>query len=361
MKGRIIRLDKQIDTGTQARSKNAQVFTEKQVIRHLKDQLPCFPIHNVESPILRAFAARTRAAGRWTKESVQEAASEFLIPSGTKILVVFPELFYRDILFAYPEFQVIEKDEKQPEKSKVVGVKSPCPFCKTNKSVRFLKWECQQQVSTPRRVMDVDALPIFLASPRMECLNEECVGAVPKGTFDDDGNLLDENGDVALTKSKFIKWNRSVHKSKIHSFILASKSAFSQCPEDIKGLHASHCYGLATDDAPQMCAAPKLAQDVLDASKTLSGMARTLKNHYSVVQEAAAREHQTFVKTCGEAKKPPSDIVPLLFRAPELPDIMWPEPEEHGGKCQEFKGSHVEGVSRRPASMGRDEFYHPAG
>jgi len=73
--GRIIRLDKQVDIGTNVRSKNAQVYTEKQIMRHLKDHLPCFPIHNVESPIIRAFAARNRTQGRWTKASVQEAAS----------------------------------------------------------------------------------------------------------------------------------------------------------------------------------------------------------------------------------------------------------------------------------------------
>jgi hypothetical protein len=151
----------------------------------------------------------------------------------------------------------------------------------------------------------VDALPIFLASPRLECRNNECVGAEPKGTFDDEGNLLDENGNVATTKrSKRTKWNRNVQKGKGHSFILASDRAFLQYPDDVKGLCASHCYGLATDDAPQIHAAPKLAQDVLDTSKTISAMAQTLENHFSVMCETTAHEHQIFVKVHGKESQP---------------------------------------------------------
>lgn len=67
---------------------------------------------------------------RWNAAAMKKAASEFEVPDGSKIVIIWPEVFDRDILLRYPQFCKKTADSKS-------GVLTPCPWCKTNKFVKF--------------------------------------------------------------------------------------------------------------------------------------------------------------------------------------------------------------------------------
>ncbi len=75
----------------------------------------------------------TAVSGSWTEVSMKKAASEFEVPAGTKFLLVFPDIFDRDILLEHEsyKFDFVDKDG-----GKHVGVKTPCPWCNTNEFVK---------------------------------------------------------------------------------------------------------------------------------------------------------------------------------------------------------------------------------
>jgi hypothetical protein len=66
---------------------------------------------------------------KWTIDSMKKAAAEFEVPEDTKILLIFPEVFDRDILLKDPRYTVNNMGRK--------GVKTPCPWCLSNKLVKF--------------------------------------------------------------------------------------------------------------------------------------------------------------------------------------------------------------------------------
>ena len=65
---------------------------------------------------------------RWSRENMEKAVMEFEVPAGTRLVLIFPEIFERDILLQDPKFHVKYTDKSGRQQ---VGVKTPCPWCKS--------------------------------------------------------------------------------------------------------------------------------------------------------------------------------------------------------------------------------------
>jgi hypothetical protein len=62
----------------------------------IKESFPCYPLVNIPNPSVRALEVKDGM--RWTEESVWCAREYFYVPSGTQLLVLFPDVFNRDLL-----------------------------------------------------------------------------------------------------------------------------------------------------------------------------------------------------------------------------------------------------------------------
>jgi hypothetical protein len=105
------------------------VLTERHVHAHIKEKFPSYPLLEVENPALRALSVKGDL--QWTEESIWEASNCFYIPTGTIVLVVYPDFFVREILSQYANFVKRNPDGTQ-------GIMTPCPFCKTNQNTSHL-------------------------------------------------------------------------------------------------------------------------------------------------------------------------------------------------------------------------------
>jgi hypothetical protein len=98
-------------------------------------------MHTVSSPEVRALAHKVEnplttvfGVSPWSEEQKQLDAKEFEVPSGTQILLMFPEIFDRDILLKDLKFHCKYTDIKGKPQT---GVKTPCPWCNSNAHVVF--------------------------------------------------------------------------------------------------------------------------------------------------------------------------------------------------------------------------------
>ena len=70
---------------------------------------------------------------KWTASTLQKAAKEFEVPTGTKFLEINPDVHDRDILSRYPKYRKTTWfTDKKGRKSKIEGIQTPCPYCLTN-------------------------------------------------------------------------------------------------------------------------------------------------------------------------------------------------------------------------------------
>lgn len=95
--------------------------------QRLQRELPANP-HFVAHPRVRA-KSHVSAGKFWTDQDMKKARDEFYIPAETKVIVICPELYDRDLLR--------KSDAHRTTKG---GLMSPCPKCKTNYYVRIHKW-----------------------------------------------------------------------------------------------------------------------------------------------------------------------------------------------------------------------------
>ena len=58
----------------------------------------------------------------WNEIEMAQAAHEFEVPACLKVVLVIPELFHCDVLLNHNTYKCVDG-----------GVKTPCPWCGTNK------------------------------------------------------------------------------------------------------------------------------------------------------------------------------------------------------------------------------------
>ena len=105
----------------------------------LNSHFPQGHIHYTTAPEIRAMKHRPKGQTTLTfeasskemprgKDNVIKAAQEFEVPGGTKVLLILPEIQYRDILGKYERYRCGKKSK---------GIKTPCPWCSSNDHVEY--------------------------------------------------------------------------------------------------------------------------------------------------------------------------------------------------------------------------------
>jgi hypothetical protein len=126
--------------GWQAKNSKVVFLDQDSVNRHLKQHFPQRGVHTVSEPEFRANihksgGQQTRFGKSISKfasaAALKKAANEFELPSNTRILIVIPDLFDRDILLQYPQY--CHKFKDTTTNKFLTGIKTPCPWCLTNK------------------------------------------------------------------------------------------------------------------------------------------------------------------------------------------------------------------------------------
>ncbi|CAN0256206.1 unnamed protein product, partial [Scytosiphon promiscuus] len=121
------------------------------------------PYIHLEDPGVRA--ERCKESGGWTPESKELARQHHLV-TGTVVLLM-PEVYNRQALMQDEMFQVRQGGE-------VVGVRLPCPTCRSNAHTHWASWNEVRMIHT------VTGENLLLRAPRYQCLNSACT-AVKKG------------------------------------------------------------------------------------------------------------------------------------------------------------------------------------
>ena len=164
----------------------------------LRDSFPQGYVHHVSDPSYRALIHKyggTTTNGMkqltlfgnsvkaWDTISMKKASSEFEVPVGTKILIINPDVFDRDILINYPEFRFEHKDSSTGKKS--IGIKTPCPWCKSNEFVK-LNDATGYRINGTRTVAGCkEMMPMI--SIIGECSNPTCGGSRARDSSDNCG------------------------------------------------------------------------------------------------------------------------------------------------------------------------------
>jgi hypothetical protein len=242
-----------------AAKQSQNVFrTEDALTKHLTQYFPQRAVHTVTEPEYRAnlhkSGGQSDLFGRQLSKfasaaAYKKAASEFEVPSGTRILMVIPDLFDRDILSQHPQFCYKFKD---PQTSKTLtGIKTPCPWCLSNEHVHVAdKTGYQANVS---RSIACYRTRIPIVTGIAKCSNPDCSGNPDKAT-----------GDSSDKVSK-------------HSFQLNTARVWANYPLELRLRYAPLLYTEAADgDNNQIFVSQSLCHEVLKDDTMLSKMEREM-------------------------------------------------------------------------------------
>jgi hypothetical protein len=150
-------------------------LSKKQVPVYVNDTFPSYPLYEIPNPSQRAAKILKRDNFTWTVENIKEAAECFRIPTGTKVLLFMPKIFFCNELLKHDNFRVKRKSPISGEQV-VTGVKPCCPWCKNNSGVEFRCWECQNSDDAPRKGVHINASITPFFGARYWCKSSECVG-----------------------------------------------------------------------------------------------------------------------------------------------------------------------------------------
>ena len=166
---------------------NKEFYKGSNLLRHLEEHFPCGFIHHATAPEGRALKhiqrstqlpfsfnptkAGTVATKPWPYDRCCLAAKEFEVPRSAPMMFFMPEIFDRDILIQQEQFHYKYTDEnKQP----CIGLKTPCPYCKTNDFVTLEK--SGYKAGYHRSIADYrTSIPVFAFE--ITCNNPTCSGA----------------------------------------------------------------------------------------------------------------------------------------------------------------------------------------
>jgi hypothetical protein len=166
---------------------------------HMSLYFPQGAVHTVSSPESRAlkwrpdptqstlpsmFMTTKPTTVTWTERDMLMAAKEFEVAADTRILLMFPEIFDRDILLKHPRFQFQYTNSGGQKK---IGVKTPCPWCQTNEFVSFEE-KSGMKKGQHRTIFDYRTrIPIYCHNAK--CSNPKCSGN-PKTAKGDDSDKV---------------------------------------------------------------------------------------------------------------------------------------------------------------------------
>ena len=157
---------------------------------------------------------------RWSIDNMMKAAMEFEVPAGTKIVLIFPEIFERDILLQDPKFHVKYTDKSGRSQ---LGVKTPCPWCKSNEWVALDK-KTGYKAGQHRTICDYRTrIPVycFIGS----CSNKSCIGNPQRAK------------------------NDGVDKAKVHQFHIYEPRVWSCYPKVLRDKYSKDLFTEAATGA----------------------------------------------------------------------------------------------------------------
>jgi len=239
------------------------------VTAHLRQHFPQGALHTVSSPEYRALAHKptgvqstlhamfrvTTAAATvpaWTDEKMALAAKEFEVPDGTQILLFLPEIFERKILLQDPKFCFQYTDLEGKTRT---GVKTPCPWCKSNKDVT-LKDKTGYKEGQHRTIADFRAkIPIycFIAS----CNSTTCIGDPATAKGDSTDNVT------------------------AHSFHCYEPHVFANYPEALRRKYQKNLFTAAKDGQNgSMFVTEELCSEILKDETNFAALTRHMNDAY---------------------------------------------------------------------------------
>ena len=254
--------------------------------KHLKQYFPQEFLHVVTSPTSRALEHKPKGGqmrfvggqmvadkgGKWKHKSMQSAAKEFELPVGTTLLLFFPEIFDRATLKLDPRFQY---EYKGANGKTYVGVKTPCPFCHSNKHVHFQqKTGYQSGRHRSIAVFRGNRIPIY--SFRLTCTSTSCSG---------DPNGARKSGDSSDL----------VGQSTVVAY---SDKVFPMYPDAIKRRYSEYLFTEAEDGAGGAILFNRaLAYEVLKDETNFSELLRHMNEAFDRCLLAAIGAYVDFTKT----------------------------------------------------------------
>ena len=327
--------------GVQELLRPENILGEENAAAIIRAKFPNQPLFTIPEPAVLADQVIRDNNNIIDQATVDEIARCFRIPNGTRCLFLTPELFYRDLLMDDVRFHIYDR------KGVRTGVMLCCPYCKTNKDVKFEKWEILNQSSFPRSVVHVDATRMSLIGVRYRCENRECCGRVPPGEKGNNGDVYVTHPDGSLKTTRDgenIIWNRHAEKEKNHSFLPWTKGCYELLPTTVRSKYYWYVWGLKGEDSPQNLPSPQFAMDVIDTRKNFSMIERSLDTAFEVTTQRARSEYQRYIDIQNR-KKPVQQTLDsfLTGQVPQPPAVKWPKFDEVKFR-QEFGPPKVDAI-----------------
>jgi hypothetical protein len=219
--------------------------------------LPNHPYYNVPSPDIRA--AQTKVQGDWSTETKLKAMMQFTIPEGFRILVIYPELAYYDLLKKNPKFAV-KKDGK-------CGVLPPC-----DQGVRM--------------TVELNGDRYAIISATWCCGNPECQG---------------------LAK---------------HQFSTLKEEVWKHYPEVIRNMYNAYLGGLETDSKITLASRKLCHHLITSESDAPTEIASKMESYYTLLRDTMKGQYLAFIVYQREIRwtgdpgsaAPPRDTMRAHFR-----------------------------------------------
>jgi hypothetical protein len=257
--------------------KNRQYLQGDDLQVHLKRYFPHRPIHHATLVSDRALNHKHKQGcgqaqirfGReediWNEEKMRLCAKEFEVPTGTKILLAFPDLFDRDILRKHVRFQI------RDNAGKVVGVRTLCPYCLSNKHVEMTgRSGYKDSVRTIAGYKE--RIPVIC--PIGYCNSPTCGG--------DKSDPSDQD-----LRSQ-------------HSFHVYMECCWKHYPDELKERYEAILWrDVSTGDQGQTFVTEELCCELLHDSTIISKMAADMKDSFRRFKRCAISDYLRFIEDQG--------------------------------------------------------------
>ena len=266
--------------GKQALKERRTFRAEPKVEQHLKQHFQQRAIHTVSEP---EFRARLHKSGgqqtifgkalnsSYSAVALKKAASEFEVPSHTRMLIVFPDIFDRDILLQHKQFRHEFTDKETLQK--LVGVKTPCPWCGTNKFVHVDGKTGQREGAVRTIACYRTRIPIFAGIAK--CSNLEC-----SGNPNDPRQAGDDSDKVT-----------------VHTFQLNTAKVWQSYPPELRECYAPLMFTEAADgDKGQIFVSEDLCNELLKDDVTLSRTHRAMQESFQRHKTRAMAAYARFME-----------------------------------------------------------------
>lgn len=280
--------------GTQAKKVRVEL-SESDIQNLISTRFPSAPQYVIPNPEIRAL--EIKGDSQWTPSTVKEAVECFYIPSGTRVVIIWPDLFDRPVLRKHKEYQ------------KGSRVLTPCPYCGSNEYVKFLCFTVQKKPQRPRHTVNLDALCSPCISPIMECSSPSCYGEKPtKG-------------------AKLDSWSEVAELQSAHSFTIATRKCFERYPESVRRRYNRFVSGIGTNTDGTTFASRALIYEILDDRNSFSTVAARLQRNYEENWTASREAYIDFVIEHG---KPAANAgIARYFAQPgtttAAASVIWPD------------------------------------